>query len=55
MEALRRGPAYFLIGAALAVFVRVDWSTPTDWGSGVMPESSEGLPAEIAVRARPRR
>ena len=28
MEALRRGLAYFLVGAAVTVFVRVDWSTP---------------------------
>ena len=51
MEGLRRGPAYFLVGAALAVFVRVDWSTPRDWGGGVMPDGSDGLPAGVRVGA----
>ena len=51
MEALRRGLAYFLVGAAVAVFVRVDWSTPRDWGVGVMPDGSDELPAEVEVRA----
>lgn len=51
MEVARRGLVYFLVGAAVAAFVRVDWSTPREWGEGVAPEGSEGLPAGVEVRA----
>lgn len=50
MEVVRRGLVYVLIGAALAVFVRVDWSTPRDPGGDVRPESPDGLPAEVEIR-----